>query len=46
MSAPDENAEAYGQVVWSWRRDAGAKLVESDPRVTVASSPFTEESAK
>ena len=26
VSAPDENAEAYGQVVWSWRRDAGAKL--------------------
>jgi hypothetical protein len=26
--APDENAEAYGQVVWSWRRDAGAKLAE------------------
>ena len=24
--APDENAEAYGQVVWSWRRDAGVKL--------------------
>src|SRR6266568_4049907 len=26
--APDENAEAYGEVVWSWRRDAGAKLAE------------------
>src|SRR5437763_16941771 len=26
---PDENAKAYGEVVWSWRRDAGAKLVES-----------------
>jgi len=26
--APDENAKAYGEVVWSWRRDAGAKLVE------------------
>jgi hypothetical protein len=25
--APDENVEAYGEVVWSWRRDAGAKLV-------------------
>ena len=22
---PDENAKAYGEVVWSWRRDAGAK---------------------
>src|SRR5216110_2574494 len=27
--APDENAKAYGEVVWSWRRDAGAKLVRS-----------------
>src|SRR5439155_24029044 len=25
---PDENAKAYGEVVWSWRRDAGVKLVE------------------
>ena len=24
--APDENAKAYGEVVWSWRRDASAKL--------------------
>ena len=22
------NAKAYGEVVWSWRRDAGVKLVE------------------
>jgi hypothetical protein len=22
-SAPDENAPAYGEVVWSWRRDPG-----------------------
>jgi hypothetical protein len=21
---PDENAAAYGEVVWSWRRDPGA----------------------
>jgi hypothetical protein len=27
--APDENAKAYGEVVWSWRRDAGVKLVRS-----------------
>jgi hypothetical protein len=27
--APDENAEAYGEVVWSWRRDAGVKLLRS-----------------
>ena len=26
--APDENAKAYGEVVWSWRRDAGVKLAE------------------
>ena len=25
----DENAEAYGEVVWSWRRDPGAKPVKS-----------------
>src|SRR5437773_10192262 len=25
---PDENAKAYGEVVWSWRRDAGVKLAE------------------
>ena len=23
--APDEALSAYGEVVWSWRRDAGAK---------------------
>ena len=26
---PDENVEAYGEVVWSWRRDAGVKLLRS-----------------
>ena len=26
------NAEAYGEVVWSWRRDAGAKLCGSFPQ--------------
>jgi hypothetical protein len=26
--SPDEALSAYGQVVWSWRRDAGAKPVE------------------
>src|SRR2546428_12934821 len=25
------NARAYGEVVWSWRRDAGAKLAGSVP---------------
>jgi len=24
---PDENAAAYGEVVWSWRRDPGVKLL-------------------
>ena len=27
--APDENAKAYGEVVWSWRRDAGVKFLRS-----------------
>src|SRR5688572_24880281 len=26
--APDEALSAYGEVVWSWRRDAGAKPAE------------------
>ena len=26
--SPDENAAAYGEIVWSWRRDPGAKLVK------------------
>ena len=26
---PGENAKAYGEVVWSWRRDAGAKFLRS-----------------
>jgi hypothetical protein len=25
---PDENAAAYGEVVWSWRRDPGVKLAD------------------
>jgi hypothetical protein len=29
LFAPDENVEAYGEVVWSWRRDAGVKLAIS-----------------
>ena len=28
--APDENAAAYGEVVWSWRRDPGATLAKAD----------------
>ena len=44
--APDENAKAYGEVVWSWRRDAGAKLAGSVPPATVTTSPLTGESTK
>src|SRR5207247_4901000 len=40
MIAPDENAKAYGEVVWSWRRDAGAKLAGSVPPATVTTSPL------
>jgi hypothetical protein len=30
---------ADGEVVWSWRPDAGAKLAGYDPQVTVAKEP-------
>ena len=40
VSAPDENAEAYGQVVWSWRRDAGVKSAGAIPLATVTTSPL------
>jgi hypothetical protein len=33
---PDENAAAYGEVVWSWRRDRGVKLARSITLTTVA----------
>ena len=34
------NARAYGEVVWSWRRDAGAKPCgEVFRKVTVANKP-------
>src|SRR5947207_10455421 len=36
---PDENAKAYGEVVWSWRRDAGVKLCGIFRKVTVAKKP-------
>src|SRR5437667_7155324 len=32
--------QAYGEVVWSWRRDAGAKLAGSVPPATVTTSPL------
>ena len=34
--APDENAAAYGEVVWSWRRDPGVKLRGKAHAATVA----------
>ena len=37
---------ADGEVVWSWRRGAGAKLCGSFREATVARKPFTEESTK
>src|SRR5262245_41197073 len=33
---PDENAAAYGEVVWSWRRDPSVKLARSIAPATVA----------
>jgi hypothetical protein len=33
---PDENAAAYGEVVWSWRRDPGVKLAQNIAPATVA----------
>jgi hypothetical protein len=29
LFVPDETLSAYGEVVWSWRRDAGAKFLRS-----------------
>ena len=37
--SPDENAETDGEVVWSWRRDAGAKLCGSVRDATVTRKP-------
>jgi hypothetical protein len=36
---PTSGAVADGEAVWSWRRDAGAKLAEDDPPATVAKEP-------
>src|SRR5262245_65229704 len=33
---PDETFTAYGEVVWSWRRDPGATLAASVPLTTGA----------
>ena len=37
--ARTNDVAADGEVVWSWRPDAGAKLAEAIPRVTVAKEP-------
>jgi len=38
-SVQDDGTKAYGEAVWSWRRDAGAKLAGGIPPVTVAKKP-------
>ena len=38
--SPDENAKTYGEVVWSWRRDAGVKFARSFSRMTVTTRPL------
>ena len=38
LFTPDEALSAYGEVVWSWRRNAGAKLAEAIPPATVANN--------
>jgi hypothetical protein len=44
----DERTKAYGEVVWSWRRDAGVKLLRSKLLRGDGGkkSPFTGESTK
>ena len=36
LCSPDENAAAYGEVVWSWRRDPGATSAGAIPPATGA----------
>jgi hypothetical protein len=38
-------ADAYGEIVWFWRLDAGVKLAGSIPPMTVTRKPITGESA-
>jgi hypothetical protein len=42
----ERHRSADGEVVWSWRAHAGAKLAQDDARTTVATSWFTGESAE
>ena len=44
MYNSDENAAAYGEVVWSWRRDRGVKLADDIPLATVARNAAHRES--
>ena len=44
--APDESAAAYGEVVWSWRRDPGVKPMERSKRRRWQERPLTGESTK
>ena len=37
--ARTNDVAADGEVVWFWRPDAGAKLAETIPQVTVAKEP-------
>jgi hypothetical protein len=39
-------ADADGEVVWSWRPDAGVKFYGVIREATVTTKPVTEESAK
>jgi hypothetical protein len=38
--------KAYGEVVWSWRRDAGVKPCGIFREAMVTTSPLTKESTK
>jgi hypothetical protein len=44
-AATDERGmKRYGEVVWSWRRGAGAKFAVKQLQMTVARKPITGES--
>jgi hypothetical protein len=44
LCSPDENVAAYGEVVWSWRRDPGVKLLVSPMQRRWQNRPLTGES--
>jgi len=46
VAAQTSGAKADGEVVWSWRPDAGVKFAEGIPQATVAKGPVTGESTK